>query len=457
MSEERIRLSEHFTYKKLFKFVLPSIYMMVFISVYGIVDGFFVANFSGDNGLPFQALNLIFPFIMIVGSVGFMLGTGGNAEVSKLLGEGDNERANQVFSMLVYATVVIGVILGVLGIFLARPIAEWFAMQEQDLSPAEKERLIEYCTIYARIILSAMPAFMLQNAFQGFFVTAEKAKLGLYVTILAGIGNVLFDALFFVGCKWGLVGAAIATALNQVIGGVLPLLYFAKKNNSLLRLGKCKFDFRVLTRVSVNGMSELIGNVTMSIVSILYNTQLMKYINGLDGVHAYGVLQYIGFIFVAIYIGYAVGCAPIIGFHYGAQNREELKNVYTKSLKIMTVLGILMTVIAIVFARLLSAIFVQEAELLDLTTRGLRIYSICFLFTGLNIFGSSFFTALSNGLLSLLISLFRTFVCQAVAVMLLPLIWGVDGIWAAVILAELFTLILTIILWIAKRKKYGYM
>ena len=455
--EERIRLSEHFTYKKLFKFVMPSIFMMVFISVYGIIDGFFVANFAGDNGLPFQALNLIFPLIMILGSFGFMLGTGGNAEVSKALGEGDSDRANQVFSMLIYATVVIGIVLAVMGVFIARPVAELFAAKEQDLSPEEKTRLIEYCTIYARIILSALPAFMLQNAFQGFFVTAEKPKLGLYVTLLAGIGNMLFDALFVVGCQWGLVGAAIATALNQIIGGVLPLIYFARKNNSLLRLGKGSFDLKVFVRVCVNGMSELIGNVTMSIVAILYNAQLMQYISGLDGVHAYGVLQYIGFIFVAIYIGYAVGCAPIIGFNYGAENRAELKNVYVKSLKIMTIFGVVMTAIAIVFARPLSAIFVQDSDLLDLTTRGLRIYSICFLFTGLNIFGSSFFTALSNGLLSLLLSLFRTFVCQAVAVMVLPLIWGVDGIWAAVIVAELFTLILTIILWIAKRKKYGYM
>lgn len=456
MSEERIHLSEHFTYRKLFKFVLPSIFMMVFISVYGIVDGFFVSNFAGDNGMPFQALNLIYPFIMILGSVGFMLGTGGNAEVSKALGEGDEGKANKSFSMLVYATVIIGIALGLVGIFLARPIAELFASTEKDLTAEEKARLIDYCVIYARIILAALPAFMLQNAFQGFFVTAEKPKLGLYVTLFAGFGNVFFDALFVVGCKWGLVGAAVATALNQLIGGVLPLIYFANKNNSLLRLGKTKFDGKVFIKVCVNGMSELMTNISLSVIAILYNAQLMGYI-GLDGVSAYGIMQYISFIFIGIFIGYAVGSAPIIGYHYGANNREELRNIYTKSLKIMTVLGILMTIAAIAFAYPLSAIFVQEETLLKLTARGLRIYSVCFLLAGVNIFASSFFTALSNGVLSLLISFFRTFLCQAIAVIVLPLLWGVDGIWSAVIFAELFTLILTVILFIANRKRYGYM
>lgn len=452
--EERIRLSEHFTYRKLFKFVLPSIIMMVFVSVYGIVDGFFVSNFAGE--LPFSALNLIYPMIMILGSFGFMLGTGGNAEVSKILGEGDSERANRTFSMLIYSTIVIGAILSVIGICFARPIAEWLASKEKNISDAERAQLIDYCVIYARIILAALPAFMLQNAFQGFFVTAEKPKLGLYVTIFAGCGNVFFDALFVVGFKWGLVGAAVATALNQLIGGVLPLIYFANKNNSLLRLGKTKFEGEVFFRVCVNGLSELISNISMSVVTILYNMQLMKYI-GLHGVSAYGIMLYIGFIFIAIFIGYAIGSAPIIGFHFGAENKDELKNIFKKSLVIMSVLGFVMTIFSIAFAKPLSSIFVQDPELLSLTAHGFRIYSLCFLFAGLNIFGSSFFTALSNGVLSLILSVFRTFACQAVAVFVLPLIFGVDGIWSAVILAEGFTLIFTIILWVAKRKKYGYM
>ena len=453
-SKERIHLNEHFTYAKLGRFVLPSVIMMVFISVYGIVDGFFVSNFAGD--IPFAALNLIFPFIMILGSVGFMLGTGGNAVVSKVLGEGDKEKANRIFSMLVYTTIAFGVVLSLTGILCVRPVAVLFAASEEGMSAAEKEELIEYCVVYARIILSALPAFMLQNAFQGFFVTAEKARLGLLVTIAAGLGNVIFDALFVAVFQWGLVGAAFATALNQILGGVIPLLYFSRKNDSLLRLGKTRFNGKVLAEVCGNGLSELMTNISLSFITILYNAQLMSYI-GIQGVSAYGIMLYIGFIFVGVFIGYSIGVAPIVGYHYGAKNRHELRNIYTKSLSLIAVVGIVMTAIAVIFAQPLSSIFTGDnAELLALTKRGLRIYAVSFLVCGFNIFGSAFFTALSNGGLSLLISFARTFVFQAIAVLLLPTLWKVDGIWSAAIAAELASLILTALLLFLKRKKYGY-
>lgn len=432
---------------------MPSVIMMVFISVYGIVDGFFVSNFAGE--LPFAALNLIYPLVMILGSVGFMLGTGGNAYVSKTLGEGDTERANRVFSMLVYTTVVLGVCLSVVGILFARPVAELFASTEKNMTPEAKAELIDYCIVYARIILAALPAFMLQNAFQGFFVTAEKPRLGLYVTVAAGFGNILFDTLFVAVFKWGLVGAAAATALNQIIGGVLPLIYFARKNDSLLRLGKTRFDVKVFGSVCLNGLSELMTNISLSVVTILYNAQLMKYL-GIEGVSAYGIMLYIGFIFVGVFIGYAVGVSPVIGFHYGSDNRRELKNIFQKSLTLITLTGIIMTVVAFLFAQPLSRIFVREEVLLALTTHGLRIYVFSFVLCGFNIFGSSFFTALSNGPLSLLISFFRTFLCQIATILLLPELMGSDGIWAASIVAEFISLLLTVALLILKRKKYGY-
>ncbi|MBQ3221846.1 MAG: MATE family efflux transporter [Clostridia bacterium] len=452
---ERIKLSEHFNYGRLLRFVLPSIIMMVFVSVYGIVDGFFVSNYVGD--IEFAALNLIFPLIMILGSVGFMLGTGGNAAVAKVLGEGDNERANRIFSMLVYTTVVIGAVLSVIGISIARPMAELFARNEKNLSADDKALLIEYCVMYARTILAVLPAFMLQNAFQGFFITAEKPRLGLYVTIAAGCGNILFDALFILVFKWGLFGAAAATALNQFIGGVLPLIYFGRKNDSLLRLGKTNFDGKVLGKVCVNGLSELMTNISLSVVGIVYNAQLMGLV-GIDGVSAYGVLQYIGFIFIAVYLGYSVGSAPIIGYHYGAQNHDELKNVFKKSVILTSVGGVVMTLIAFLFARPLSAIFVGgNPALLEMTAHGLRVNAFAFLVCGFNIFGSAFFTALSNGGISLLISFSRTFFCQVVAVLVLPVFWGLDGVWAALVVAEGVTLILTVILIFAQKKRYRYM
>lgn len=450
----RIRLSEHFTYKKLFQFVLPSIAMMVFISIYGIVDGFFVSNYAGD--IPFAALNLIFPMIMILGSVGFMLGTGGNAVVSKALGEGDSQRANRIFSMLVYATVVIGAGLAIAGISVARPVAKLFASTEENMSAEQKAELIDYCVIYVRIILCALPAFMLQNAFQGFFVTAEKPRLGLYVTLMAGCSNMVLDALFVAVFNGGLVGAAIATALSQCIGGLLPLFYFCRKNDSLLRLGKGLFDGKVFLGVCVNGMSELMANIALSVVAIFYNAQLMIYV-GLIGVSAYGIINYVGFIFIAVFIGYAVGTAPIIGYHYGADNREELNSVLKKSLIITSLLGVVMMAIAVIFASPLSSIFTHgDEKLLDLTVRGLRLYSLCFLLVGVNIFVSSFFTALSNGAISLLLSTVRTFLLPMVAVFVLPLWLEVDGVWLSIGIAEVLALFLSFAMLLWKRKRYGY-
>ena len=451
---ERIRLSEHFNYKKLIKFVLPSVAMLVFISIYGIVDGFFVSNFAGE--IPFAALNLIFPLIMILGSVGFMLGTGGNAVVSKTLGEGDSARANRIFSMLVYVTLVIGAVLSVTGMLIARPVAEWFASTEKNMTAEQRAELIDYCVIYCRIILAALPAFMLQNAFQGFFVTAEKPRLGLYVTLTAGCSNMILDALFVVGFRGGLVGAAIATALSQCIGGLLPLAYFVRKNDSLLRLGKGPFNGKVFFGICVNGMSEMMANIALSVVAIFYNAQLLIYV-GLNGVSAYGIVNYIGFIFVAVFIGYSVGVAPIVGYHYGAENKEELNNVFKKSMLMTTLAGVAMALISVVFAKPLSAIFTNgDKELLALTVRGLRLYSLCFLLVGANIFASSFFTALSNGVISLILSTVRTFILPMVAVFVLPLWLDVDGIWLSIGIAEVLAFFLSLAMLFWKGKKYGY-
>ncbi len=451
---ERIKLSEHFNYKRLFRFVLPSIIMMVFVSIYGIVDGFFVSNFVGE--IPFAALNLIFPFIMILGSVGFMLGTGGNAVVAKALGEGNAEKANRVFSMLIYTSIVLGVALSIIGIAFARPIAVLFAKNETTMSATQKQELINCCVLYSRTIFLALPALMLQNAFQGFFVTAEKPRLGLYVTIIAGCGNILFDALFVAVFQWGLLGAAIATALSQFLGGVIPVAYFARKNDSLLKLGKTRFQGKVLLKVCINGLSELMTNISLSVISIVYNAQLMGLV-GFLGVSAYGIIQYIGFIFIAVFLGYSVGSSPIIGYHYGAQNHAELKNVFKKSVRIISGFGVVMAIIGVTFAYPLSAIFAHgDKTLLDMTTHGMRIYALSFLVCGINIFASAFFTALGNGAISLLMSFLRLFFFQLLAVLLLPLIFGLDGVWSALVVAEAVALIVTLIVFFSQRKKYQY-
>lgn len=440
-----IQLSDHFTYKKLFRFTLPSIVMMIFTSIYGVVDGFFVSNFVGKT--PFAAVNFIMPFIMILGGLGFMFGTGGSALVSMTLGQREKEKANRIFSLLVAVSLGLGVVVAVLGILFVRPIAAFLGAEGQ---------LLDNCVLYARIILTAIPAYILQMEFQSFFVTAEKPQLGLTVTVAAGCTNIVLDALFVAVFRWGLAGAALATAVSQLVGGLIPLFYFLLPNRSLLRLTKFTFDGHALLRTCTNGSSELMSNISMSLVSMLYNVQLMNYA-GEDGVAAYGVLMYVNLIFLSAFIGYSIGTAPVIGYHFGAQNHAELRSIRQKSLRIIVGFSVVMALLAQLLARPLSTIFVgYDADLLALTLRGFFIYSFSFLFAGIAIFGSSFFTALNNGLVSALISFLRTLVFQIAAVLLLPLIWDMDGIWVSIVVAELMAATTTVVFLIALRKRYRY-
>nr|WP_300833792.1 MATE family efflux transporter [uncultured Acetatifactor sp.] len=441
----KIQLSDSFDYKKLLRFTFPSIIMMVFTSIYGVVDGFFVSNFVGKT--PFAAVNFIMPFLMILGTVGFMFGTGGSALIAITMGAGDKERAKRLFSLFIYVSAICGILIGALGIVVIRPVAAWLG--------AEGE-LLDNCVVYGRIILAVLPALILQYEFQSFFITAEKPKLGLAVTVAAGVANMVLDALFVGVLRWGLVGAAAATAISQSVGGIIPLIYFGRPNTSLLRLTRTKFDGRALLKACANGSSELMSNISMSVVGMLYNIQLMKYA-GEDGVAAYGVLMYVNMIFLAAFIGYSVGVAPVIGYHYGAGNHGELKGLLKKSLVLIGIFSVGMVALAEGLARPLALIFVgYDPELLDMTLRGFLVYSFSFLFAGLAIYGSSFFTALGNGLVSALISFLRTMVFQVAAVLIFPLIWGLDGIWFSIVAAELVAALVTVAFLAGKRKKYHY-
>lgn len=441
----KIQISEKFTYKKIILFTLPSILMMIFTSIYGVVDGYFISNFVGKT--PFTAVNFIMPFLMILGSLGFMFGAGGSALISKTMGEGDKEKANKIFSLLVYTAFVVGIIIMVLGLLLIRPIA---------VALGAKEELLENSVLYGRIILFAIPAFILQYAFQSFFVTAERPQLGLVITLIAGFTNIICDALFVAVFHWGLVGAAVATALSQLVGGLIPVFYFISPNKSLLRLGKTNLDGKAILKCFTNGSSELLSNISMSIVNMLYNIQLMKYA-GEDGIAAYGVLMYVNLIFLAVFIGYSVGAAPITGYHYGAGNTKELKGILKKSSVIIGIFSVFMVIFAELMARPLAMLFVgYDMDLLKLTLRGFLFFSFSFLFAGVSIFSSSFFTALNNGLVSAIISFLRTLVFQIAAVLLLPLLWGIDGVWTAIVVAEGMAAILSILFLFLYRKKYQY-
>lgn len=440
-----IQLSDHFTYARLFRFVLPSIVMMVFTSIYGVVDGLFVSNFAGKTA--FASINLIMPFLIILGAIGFMLGTGGTALVSRVLGEGDKERANKYFSMITLFGILLGVILTVAGVLAMRPMA---------ILLGATEAMVDDCVLYGRIVVCFLTSFMLQNMFQSFLIAAEQPKFGLLITLAAGVTNMVLDALFVGVFRWGIAGAAIATGISQTVGGVVPLMYFLFSKSSPLRLRWTKFEAQPLLRSCANGSSELMSNISGSLIGMLYNAQLMRFL-GEDGVATYGVLMYVQFIFVAIDIGYSIGCAPIISYHYGAQNHPELRNLLTKGLKVMGILGIVMTIAAISLSGTLANIFVgYDATLCELTRHAFHLFSFAFLLAGFNIFLSSFFTALNNGGVSAAISFLRTLVFQAASVILLPMALDVDGLWWAASAAEALAFVVSIGFLLALKGKYHY-
>lgn len=443
----KIQLSDHFSYGRLLRFTAPSIAMMIFTSVYGVVDGFFVSNYAGKT--PFAAVNLIMPFLMVIATVGFMFGTGGSALVAKSFGEGEPERANRNFSLFVYVSFALGVVLAVLGIVFIRPIS---------IRLGAEGALLDNCVVYARIILAALPFYVLQLLFQSFFVTAEKPQLGLAVTVSAGLTNMVLDAVLVISLpqQYKLAGAALATALSQVVGGTVPLFYFARKNSSILRLGRTAFDGRAILKACTNGSSEFMSNVSMNIVGMLYNTQLLKFA-GENGVAAYGVMMYVSMIFSAAFIGYSIGTAPVVSYHDGARNFPELKSLLRKSLVVIGLFGVCMVASAELLSSRLARMFVgYDAALMELTVSGFQIFALSFIFMGFAIYGSSFFTALNDGLTSAAISFLRTLVFQVAAVLLLPTIWDIDGIWMSIVVAEFMAVVLTAALLAIKRRKYHY-
>ena len=445
----KIQLSDHFTYEKLLRFTFPSIVMMIFTSIYSVVDGFFVSNFVGTT--PFAAVNILWPFLMICAAVGFMLGTGGSALVAKNLGEGKPEEANRIFSMLIYTSLILGIAIAALAFIFLRPISI--------LLGAEGE-LLENCVLYGRILLPVLPFFILQNEFQSFLVTAEKPGFGLAVTVAAGLTNVVLDALFVAVFRWGLVGAAAATAASQLVGGLVPLLYFLLPNKCSLQLVKTRFLPIAFRHTCLNGSSEFVSNISMSVVSMLYNLQLIK-LAGENGVAAYGVVMYVSFMFIAVFLGYSIGCAPVISFHYGADHQAELKGLFKKSLVLTGSFSLGLTILAELLAHPFSALFVgYDPVLLEMTVRAFALYSISYLLTGFNIFGSAFFTALNDGLTSAAISFLRTLVFQTAAVLLLPMLLPahlkLDGIWLSIVAAEAAALAVTLFFILKKREKYGY-
>lgn len=441
----RIQLSDHFSYGKLLRFTFPSMVTTIFISLYGVVDGLFVTNFSGKSALA--AINFVYPILNILAIFGYMVGVGGSVLVAKALGEQKREKANQLFSLFVYLCAGLGVLLTVIGFFVLRPLLSMLGTEGV---------LLEQAVQYGKIILASLTFWNLQYLFQIFFVTAEKPKLGLYVTILAGVTNMVLDALFIVVFKWGLVGAAVATVCGQIVGGGVPLIYFFRKNDTILRLGKTKFDVQATMKGISNGTGEFLSGISGSLVGILYNSQLLRFA-GEDGVAAYGIMMYVNMVFNGISLGYVSGSSPLVAYHYGAKNHQELKNLLKKGLILLASSSVMMYVLSIILSVPLAQLFAgYDAELYEMTLHGFRIFALSFLFMGIAFFGSSFFTALNNGLVAAILSFLRTFVFQVLCVILLPLVWGIDGIWYSSTVTQGLAMLCTIAFLVGMRKKYHY-
>ncbi len=442
----KIQLSDHFTYRRLLRFVLPSIMVILFTSIYSIVDGFFVSNYAGKT--PFAALNLIYPALMIVSSLGFMIGTGGSAIVSARLGAGKAKEARQIFTMLVYVLVLAVLVISVCGFVWIRPIALFLGATED---------LLPYCILYARVLFCSMPFFTLQFFFQSFFVVAEKPGLSLKISIVSGVINVILDFVLVGLLGYGLFGAAVATAMGQLIGGTVPIVYFSRKNNGTpLHFVRAPFSWRIVKDTCINGSSEMVTNLAASVVSILYNLRLLA-LAGEDGVSAYGILMYVNFIFASILFGYAVGSAPIVSFNFGAKNTKELQNMFRMSLRLLTVTGLVLFAVSEGLAVPLSYIFAgYDADLLAMTIHGFRLYNFTFLVFGFNVWGSSLFTALNNGVISAILSFLRTFVLSVLTVLILPQLFGIDGVWVAAFVTELLALFVTGFFFVRKRATYQY-
>ncbi len=446
-----VRLSDHFNYKKLFTAVLPTILMMMFTSLYSIIDGIFVSNFTSTDA--FAGLNLIMPVTMIIGSLGFMLGAGGSALTSMTLGQGNRERANKIFSMIVYFNIILGLVISTIVFIFIEPIAIALGSVSGQVA---SQIMIDNAVLYGRILLIFMVMFMLQNVFQSFFVVAEKAKNAFIMTIVAGLTNIFLDALFVAILKWGLVGAALATGISQTIAAIIGFVYFSRRNNSLLKLTKTKLEFLPLLKSCTNGSSEFISNTAASVVSILFNIQLLKYA-GVNGVAAYGIIMYASFIFNSVFIGYSIGVSPLIGYNYGARNTKELKNILKKSLVITLIFSIIMLLSVEFFAGALSSVFTHgNNELLELTTKGFRIFGLSFLLCGFNLFISGFFTALNDGITSAIVSFTRTGIFQICCITIVPIWLELTGVWLSVVIAEIMAICVSITFLILKKNKFNY-
>lgn len=438
-------IAQEFNLISLLRFVAPTVVMLVFMSLYQMVDAVFVSKFVGENAL--SALNIVYPFPSIVIAVSIMLATGGSAIIARNMGEGKEKEAKENFSFIVLVGAVIGVAIATAGILFIEPLIYMLGA-----TPS----LYDYCYEYLFILVLSVPLSVFQMLFQSFFVTAGKPHLGLTLTVLGGVSNIVLDYVFIVLCGFGVSGAALATSIGYSIPGLFGLIYFAVSRKGTLYFVKPVFRWGVLFKCCINGSSEMVNNLAVAVTTFLFNVLMLKY-EGEAGVAAITIVLYAQFLMTSAFMGFSSGIAPVVSFNYGSGNVRQLKKIFKISVWVIAVVSAAVFVIAETCSDVVIMVFTPAgSEVFGLTKYGFAIFSFSFLCTGMNIFASALFTAFSNGKISAILSFLRTFVFLTACLLFLPLFWGVDGIWLAVPVAEVMALFVSVYYLVRFKKVYQY-
>ncbi len=438
-------LAKKFSLASLLLFAAPNIIMMIVLSMYIIVDGMFVARFIGTTAL--SAINMFYPAICFEMALGIMIATGGSAIAAKKLGEGKQKEAQNNLSFLMVVEGSFGIVIAVVGNLFTAEIVSFLGA-----SAAQAPLSITY----AKIIFSFAPAFFLQTAFQTFFVTAGKPALGLIVTILGGVANILLDYIFMAPLRLGVTGAAIATGIGYCIPAMVGVIFFLKAKTNPFHFVRPRFDGKVLLQACANGSSEMVTNLSNAVTTFLFNFTLLQFY-GEDGVASITIILYFQYLFTALYFGYSNGIAPIISYKYGNDDRKQLQALFKNSVLFLIISSIAANVLLhFTISKLLTIFTAENSPVYQITLHGFSIYSMAFMIMGLGIFSSAMFTAFSDGITSAIISFSRTFLFIVGAILLLPAILGERGVWLAVPIAEAFGFLISILYLIGKKQKFHY-
>ena len=419
--------------------------MMLFTSMYGVVDGLYLSHFSGKEA--FAAITLIIPLPLLIGAWAYMIGAGGSAVIAKAIASDRQKDANEYFSFLVLISVLGSILLAGIGEIFLEPCAKLLGANDE---------MLPFCMTYGRILIAAVPLYVLQNVFQSFLTVAEHPKIGLAINLVSAFLNMALNFVFIRITNEVVTAVALATVVSQFVGGITPFVFFVRSKSTTLRFGRPHMPMSLLGPVFANGVSEFVSEIFHPLASVMYNYKLME-LTGLNGVAAYGVLMNVGFLFGSVFLGFAVGSAPLFTYKYEREDHDELHSLFIKSTISVVLMGFLLYGVACMIEGPFAAEFFGGDELLiTMTEEAFALHSLSYMVMGLAVFASAFFTAIHDSRVSFLISFLRTLLFEVLAILLLPMLFDLNGVWAASLTSEVLTLLVTVGLLISKKEKYQY-